>query len=120
MSPELLAVVFGGPGVVGLFVAILAFLQNRRTLKASQPKSDAEKMKVEIDSVRELLAESRLVREADKTDYAYRIAELKAQLLEQKKECNDRFDDIISRFEKYLKENAVAKPHWWPRRHHDG
>ena len=51
MSTETLSVLVGGPGLVALVVAVIGFLQNRRTLSASQPKSEAERMAIDINSL---------------------------------------------------------------------
>lgn len=117
MSTELLSVLVGGPGLVALMVAIVSFLQNRRTLNASQPKTEAEKMQIDINSLRDLLAETRAARESDKQDFQYRIAEMRAQLAEQRKECDRKVNDLLDKFEEFLRERALAKPFWWPRRH---
>ena len=85
MSTEIIQVVFGGSGMVALVVAIISFLQNRKTLQVSQPKTEAERMEIEVNSLRALLAEMRTVREADKQDFQYRIAELEARQKEQDK-----------------------------------
>ena len=119
MSTELLGVLVGGPGMVALVVAIIGFLQNRRTLRASQPKTDAEKMQIEIQSLRELLAETREVRRADKSDFEYRIAELKAELEETRRQHKEEMRQLYHRISKYLDEHAIPKPHWWPWRHPD-
>lgn len=119
MSPEFLAVLVGGPGMVGLIVAIVGFLQNRRTLSASQPKTDAERMQIDINSLRSLLEETRLAREADKLDFQYRIAELKAQMAEQAKAHERAINELLRKIALYLEEHAIAKPHWWPRRNQD-
>jgi hypothetical protein len=119
VSPEFLAVLVGGPGMVGLIVAIVGFLQNRRTLSASQPKTDAERMQIDINSLRSLLEETRLAREADKLDFQYRIAELKAQLAEQAKAHERAINELLRKIALYLEEHAIAKPHWWPRRNQD-
>ena len=119
MSPETLSVLVGGPGLVALVVAIIGFLQNRRTLSASQPKTEAEKMAIDISSLRSLLAEERSAREADRSDFKYRIAELKAELEETQRKYERKMNELLDRVEQYLHDNAIAKPHWWPRRHVD-
>lgn len=117
MTPETLSVLVGGPGLVALVVAIIGFLQNRRTLSASQPKSEAERMAIDINSLRALLAEERAAREADRSDFKYRIAELKAEMIEQEKRHERKLNELLDRIEEYLKEHAINKPTWWPRRH---
>ena len=117
MTPETLSVLVGGPGLVALVVAVIGFLLNRRTLSASQPKTEAEKMQIDINSLRALLEETRLAREADKLDFQYRIAELKAELKEQSRRYERKIDELLERFASDLAEHAIAKPHWWPRRH---
>jgi len=119
MSPETLSVLVGGPGLVALVVAIIGFLQNRRTLSASQPKTEAEKMAIDISSLRSLLAEERSAREADRSDFKYRIAELKAELEETQRKYERKMNELLDRVEQYLHDNAIAKPQWWPRRHVD-
>ena len=116
MSQELLFVLVGGPGVVGLIIAIIGFAQNRRTLNAAQPKTDAEKMSIDIASLRSLLDEERATRKADKQDAQYRIAELKAEIAERDKKHEKKMNEILDRIEAYLHENSVAKPTWWPHR----
>lgn len=117
MSTELLSVLVGGPGLVALVVAILSFFQNRRTLRSTQPKTDAERQQIEITYLRDLLEESRLVRQADKQDSEYRIAELRAELREQRKRCEERMAEMLDRVAKYLLEHSIAKPRWWPANH---
>lgn len=119
MNTEMLSVLVGGPGLVALVVAVVGFMQNRRTLSASQPKTEAEKMQIDINSLRMLLEETRLAREADKLDFQYRIAELKAQLAEQAKAHERAINELLRKISAYLAENKVAKPHWWPRRHQE-
>jgi hypothetical protein len=119
VSTEFLSVLVGGPGLVALVVAIVGFLQNRRTLSASQPKTEAEKMQIDIENLRSLLEETRLAREADKLDFQYRIAELKAQLAEQAKAHERAINDLLRKIAAYLEEHAISKPHWWPRRNQD-
>ena len=119
MSPETLSVLVGGPGLVALVVAVIGFLQNRRTLNASQPKSEAERMAIDIASLRSLLEETRNARTADKSEFEYRIAELKAELKEREKRHDRKINDLLDRIEEYLREHAISKPSWWPRRHSD-
>lgn len=114
----MLGVLVGGPGIVALIVAIIGFLQNRRTLAATQPKTEAEKMSIDIANLRALLEESRQTRAADKQDFEYRIAELKAQLKEQAKQYEKRIDDLLRRVEEYLDAHTIARPHWLPARKH--
>jgi len=117
MSTETLSVLVGGPGLVALVVAIIGFLQNRRTLSASQPKSEAERMSIDIASLRSLLAEERAAREADRSDFKYRLAELKAELEEAQRKYERKLNELLDRVEVYLHDNSIAKPSWWPRRH---
>ena len=117
MSTELISVLVGGPGLVALVVAVLSFFQNRRTLKASQPKTDAEKMQIEITYLRSLLEESRTVRQADKQDFEYRIAELRAELREQKQKCEQKMKDMLDNISRYLEEHSLPRPRWWPAHH---
>jgi hypothetical protein len=117
MSTELVSALVGGPGLVALVVAVVAFMQNRRTLSATQPKTEAEKMQIDIDNLRALLAETRAARESDRQDFQYRLAELRAQLAEQRSECEAKVNALLDKFEDFLHENAIGKPHWWPKRH---
>lgn len=119
MSQEMLLVLIGGPGMVGLIIAVLGFFQNRRTLNATQPKTDAERMSIEINSLRSLLEETREVRKADKQDFDYRIAEANAKCEEQGKRYEAKIRDLYSKFAAYLEEHSIPKPRWWPR-HHGG
>lgn len=119
MSTELLSIVVGGPGLVALVVAVLGFMQNRRTLRATQPKTEAERMAIEINSLRALLEESRTVRDNDRTDHAYRIAELKAEIQELRRLHRVEMDRTYERFATYLEEHTIPKPHWWPARRHN-
>jgi hypothetical protein len=118
MSTELVSVLVGGPGMVALVVAVIGFMQNRRTLRAAQPKSEAERMAIDIESLRSLLAETRTARENDRQDFQYRLTELRGQMMEQKLECDRKIEDIQRQVEEYLDENAIPKPRWWPIRHH--
>lgn len=117
MSPETLSVLVGGPGLVALVVAVIGFLQNRRTLSASQPKTEAERMQIDINSLRALLEETRAARAADKSDFEYRIAELKAEMKERERRHDRKINELLDRIEIYLHEHAIGKPSWWPRRH---
>ncbi len=119
MSAETLSVLVGGPGLVALVVAIIGFLQNRRTLSASQPKSEAERMAIDINSLRSLLAEERAARQADRSDFQYRIAEVKAEMKAQEERYERKINLLLDRIEEYLREHAIGKPSWWPRRHSD-
>lgn len=120
MSQELLFVLVGGPGIVGLVIAIIGFAQNKRTLNATQPKTEAEKMSIDIASLRSLLDEERATRKADKSDAQYRIAELKAELVEQDRKHQEKMNDLIAKVEAYLDINSVARPSWWPPHHRRG
>ena len=116
MNGEIVQVVFGGSGMVALIIAIISFLQNRKTLQVSQPKTEAEKMSIDIGSLRSLLAETRLARESDKQDFEYRIAELKATLSEQQKRHKQEMTAQQAMFAKYLEENSTPWPRWM--KHH--
>lgn len=120
MSTELVSVLVGGPGLVALVVAVIGFLQNRRTLRATQPKTEAERMEIEIRSLRSLLEEMRIVRAADKQDSAYRIAELEQRIKEMERRHKSEIALLYEKISAYLDEHAIPKPHWWPvKRHHE-
>lgn len=116
MSQELLFVLVGGPGIVGLVIAIIGFAQNKRTLNATQPKTEAEKMSIDIASLRSLLDEERATRKADKSDAQYRIAELKAELAECDRKHQENIDDLVAKVEALIAEHSVARPSWLPHR----
>ena len=73
-------------------------------------------MQIDINNLRSLLEESRATREADKQDFQYRVAELRAQLEEQSRRHAEQIEEILTRVEAYLHEHAIAKPSWWPHR----
>lgn len=119
MSTEIIQVVFGGSGMVALVVAIISFLQNRKTLQVSQPKTEAERMEIEVNSLRALLAEMRTVREADKQDFQYRIAELEARQKEQDKRHKQEMARQLAMFARYIEENSTPWPRWLKHRQVD-
>lgn len=74
-------------------------------------------MAIDINSLRALLAEERAAREADRSDFKYRLAELKAELEEAQRKYERKLNELLDRVEVYLHEHSIAKPNWWPRRH---
>lgn len=85
MNPWL-QIVFSSGGLIGLIIAVLAFLQNRRTVNLAQPKQDAEAFAAGSNAQNETI--DRLDRENARLskkveDQGERIGELERRLGEQ-------------------------------------